>query len=103
MRPLIDSRRPEPTMPSRGTLEELEHHLGDEADAAYLYRALARAEPDERRRDLYERLASVEDRHVAIWTDLLARHGRRPPAHRPSARARLLAWVGRRFGTRFLL
>jgi predicted membrane protein (TIGR00267 family) len=90
-------------MPSRGTLEEFEHHLGDEADAAYLYRALARTEPDARRRDIYERLAEVEDRHVAIWADLLTRHGRTPGRHRPSVRARVLAWLGRRFGSGFLL
>jgi VIT1/CCC1 family predicted Fe2+/Mn2+ transporter len=85
------------------SLDDFEHHLGDEADAAYLYRALASAEPDERRRAIYERLAAVEDRHVAIWSDLLARHGRRPGPHRPSVRARLLARMGKRFGSGFLL
>jgi vacuolar iron transporter family protein len=89
--------------PSSASLDEFEHHLEDEADAAYLYRVLAMAEPDARRRGIYERLAAVEDRHVAIWADLLARHGRPPAAHQPSLRARLLAWMGRRFGSRFLL
>jgi vacuolar iron transporter family protein len=84
-------------------LDEFEHHLGDEADAAYLYRALAAAEPDERRRGLYQRLAAVEDRHVEIWAEVLAHHGRRLPPHRPSLRARVLAWAGRRFGADFLL
>ncbi|MFN2567764.1 MAG: VIT1/CCC1 transporter family protein [Gemmatimonadaceae bacterium] len=91
------------TSPTPRSLDEFEHHLADEADAAYLYRALAGTERDEHRRDVYRRLAAVEDRHVAIWAELLARHGRRPAPHRPSARARLLAWLGRRFGSRFLL
>ncbi len=95
--------QPGPGNASPQSLDEFEHHLGDEADAAFLYRALASTEPDERRRDIYRRLADVEDRHVAIWADLLARHGRAPPPHRPSARARLLAWLGRRFGSGFLL
>jgi vacuolar iron transporter family protein len=102
MTPTLDDRRP--VTPARsGSLDDFEHHLADEADAAYLYRVLAKAERDERRRDVYERLAAVEDRHVAIWADLLARHGRRPGPHRPSVRARLLAWLGRRFGSGFLL
>jgi vacuolar iron transporter family protein len=102
MTPTLDERRP--VTPARsGSLDDFEHHLADEADAAYLYRVLAKAERDERRRDVYERLAAVEDRHVAIWADLLARHGRRPGPHRPSVRARLLAWLGRRFGSGFLL
>jgi vacuolar iron transporter family protein len=103
MRPTIDNGVSPPSVLASGSLDEFEQHLEDEADAAYLYRALAKAEPDERRRDIYERLAAVEDRHVAIWADLLTRHGRPPASHRPSARARLLAWMGRRFGSGFLL
>jgi vacuolar iron transporter family protein len=79
------------------------HHWQDEADAAYLYRVLAQAESDAKKRDLYRRLAEVEDRHVAIWADLLAKGGRPPGAFRPSARARLLAFLGRTLGPRFLL
>ena len=80
-----------------------EHHWQDEADAAFLYRALAAVETDPRKRDVYSRLAAVEDRHVEIWARLLQEHGHPPPPFRPTARARLLAWLGRRFGPGFLL
>jgi vacuolar iron transporter family protein len=102
MAPSVDDH-PLSSPPTPNALDDFEHHLGDEADAAYLYRALARAESDERRRDIYERLAAVEDRHVAIWSDLLARQGRPPRTHWPSVRARVLAWMGKRFGSGFLL
>jgi hypothetical protein len=39
-------------------------HYRDERDAAYLYRALASVEPDHDRKQLFEKLAVVEDRHV---------------------------------------
>src|SRR5687768_18150607 len=84
-------------------LHQFEHHWQDEADAAFLYRVLAASERDTKRRDIYMRLAEVEDRHVQIWSELLARNGRPAAAHRPSARARLLAFLGRRFGPDFLL
>jgi len=84
-------------------LHEFEHHWQDEADAAFLYRVLAAEEQDAKRRDIYSRLAHVEDRHVEIWADLLTRSGRPPASHRPSTRARLLAFLGRRFGPNFLL
>ena len=84
-------------------LHAFEHHWQDEADAAFLYRALAGVEPDERKRDVYARLAAVEDRHVEIWAKVLAEHGHPPKPFRPTARARLLAWLGRRFGSGFLL
>ncbi|HJU68656.1 MAG TPA: VIT1/CCC1 transporter family protein [Gemmatimonadaceae bacterium] len=84
-------------------LHEFHHHWQDEADAAFLYRVLASSEADPKRRDIYARLAAVEDRHVQIWSELLSRNGQPPSSHRPSARARILAFLGRRFGPNFLL
>jgi len=84
-------------------LDSFEHHWQDEADAAYLYRLLAGAERDAGKSDIYLRLAQVEDRHVEVWAGLLAQHGRAVPRHRPTARTRLLAFLGRRFGPGFLL
>ncbi len=84
-------------------LDAFEHHWQDEADAAYLYRLLAAAEPDPSKQDIYRRLANVEDRHLVIWADLLAKNGRTLGPHRPTARTRLLAFLGRRFGPGFLL
>jgi VIT1/CCC1 family predicted Fe2+/Mn2+ transporter len=79
------------------------HHLEDEADAAFLYRRLASAEPDSRRAALYLRLAEVEDRHVDIWRTLLVDHGHEVPAIQPSLRARAMSWAASRFGAGFLL
>src|SRR5687767_5984086 len=91
------------TQPAGPDLHEFQHHWQDEADAAFLYRVLASSEGDPKRRGIYSRLAEVEDRHVQIWSELLSRNGRPPTTHRPSARARLLAFLGRRFGPNFLL
>src|SRR5437868_3731870 len=98
----------EPPSPSSADTSEIdahsfEHHWQDEADAAYLYRILAAAEPDPKKRDIYSRLADVEDRHVVVWSELLAKHGHPPAEFRPSGRARLLAALGRWFGPGFLL
>ena len=92
-----------PPTASTPDLEAFEHHWQDEADAAYLYRLLSSAEPDPAKSDIYRRLAEVEDRHLEIWADLLAKHGRTLGPHRPTARTRLLAFLGRRFGPGFLL
>ena len=56
-----------------------------------------------KKKDLYRRLAEVEDRHVEIWATLLREHGRDPGRFRPSARTRLLAGLGKVFGPGFLL
>jgi predicted membrane protein (TIGR00267 family) len=84
-------------------LDAFAHHWQDEAEAAFLYRLLSAAEPDAHKRDLYARLAHVEERHTKIWGELLAAHGRRPGPFRPGLRARVLALLGRTFGPRALL
>jgi VIT1/CCC1 family predicted Fe2+/Mn2+ transporter len=84
-------------------LHTFAHHWQDEADAAFLYRILSDAESDAKKKDLYLRLAQVEERHVTIWGDLLTRGGMPPKPFRPSGRARVLAFLGRSFGPKFLL
>jgi VIT1/CCC1 family predicted Fe2+/Mn2+ transporter len=95
--PVTDARSPAPD------LHLFHHHWQDEADAAYLYRVLSAAEADAKKKDLYLRLADVEERHVRIWGDLLTRGGQPPKPFRASGRARLLAFLGRTFGPKFLL
>jgi VIT1/CCC1 family predicted Fe2+/Mn2+ transporter len=80
-----------------------ESHYRDEKDAAFLYRELAAAERDTERRELFARLAEVEDRHVERWTELFNESGQAVPRHTPSARTRFLAWLARRFGPGFIL
>src|ERR1044071_1544114 len=84
-------------------LDAFAHHWQDEADAAYLYRLLSEAEPDPEKKDLYARLAAVEDKHVEIWARLLREHGREPGHFSPTGRTRMLAGLGKVFGPSFLL
>ena len=60
-------------------------------------------ERDSVRRDLFERLAVVEDRHVARWEELFAGAGRRLPAYATSWRTRALARVAKTFGPSSIL
>ena len=75
----------------------------DEADAAFLYRLLARQEKDSKRAKLYEHLAEIEDRHVNLWAELLRRCGQALPRRGPSLRARALGWLCSRMGPAPLL
>lgn len=85
------------------TLHTWLHHLQDEFDAAYLYLVLAGQERDQKRKDIYIKLAGVEERHVQLWEKLLTEHGHPVERPRPSLNARLRAWFGRRFGSGYLL
>ncbi len=79
------------------------HHLEDEADAAFLYRELAAVEQDQHRASIYQQLAEVEDRHVAMWRKLIEDNGHPAPTPTPSTSARVRAWAARRFGSGLLL
>ena len=80
-----------------------DEHYRDERDAAYLYRALATVEHDPKLKELFEKLAAVEDRHVERWQELF-RDGARPlPPYKTARRTRLLAWAAKHFGTSLVL
>src|SRR6478672_2597144 len=97
--PHPDSSMSEPPQPDASWDE----HYRDERDAAYLYRALAAVEGDHDRKQLFEKLAVVEDRHAERWRELFAQGGRPLPAYATARRTRLLAWIARRFGTSVIL
>jgi vacuolar iron transporter family protein len=86
------------------TLDRWRHHWQDESDAAYLYVVLAAEEPDPGKATIYRQLADVERRHTEMWAKLLADNQHPVPAVvRPSVNALVMAWLGRRFGPRYLL
>jgi vacuolar iron transporter family protein len=78
-------------------------HYRDERDAAYLYRALASSEADAGRRELFEKLAVVEDRHAERWTELFRESGRPLPTYQTALRTKLLARTARWFGSSLVM
>jgi VIT1/CCC1 family predicted Fe2+/Mn2+ transporter/rubrerythrin len=80
-----------------------DEHYRDERDAAFLYRALASVEPADELRQLFEKLAAVEDRHVLRWEELFKDAERPLPAHAPALRTRAMAWMARTFGSSLVL
>ena len=107
--PTASQERPQPDWPESRWPAGLQpdstwdEHYSDERDAAFLYRQLAGVETNRERRDLFERLAHVEDRHVLRWEELF-REGARPlPAYAPSWRTRMLARLARWFGSGMIL
>eukprot|EP01037_Dinobryon_pediforme_P008034 gene8034-8111_t len=73
-------------------------NLADERDSAALYLALAEAEADPVRADLFRQLAQSETEHADLWRDRLAALGIAEPRHRPSLRSRMLIFLARRMG-----
>jgi VIT1/CCC1 family predicted Fe2+/Mn2+ transporter len=77
-------------------------NLQGEIDGAAVYAALAESESDPKLAEVFRRLAAVEQAHGDFWRKQIEAKGARfAPA--PSRRARILAWLARRFGPAFVL
>ncbi|HKB55828.1 MAG TPA: VIT1/CCC1 transporter family protein [Ramlibacter sp.] len=78
-------------------------NLHDELDGAALYAALAQAERDPVRKDLFLQLSQAEAEHAALWQGKLSAAGVPPERFTPSLRTRVLARLAQHFGPRFVL
>ena len=89
--------------PASDDIERYRNNLRDELDGAALYTALAAAEPDPLRKDLFLQLAQAEAKHAGLWREKLSAAGASEPAYLPSFRTRLLGKLARRFGPGFVM
>lgn len=74
-----------------------------EQDGIALYRALAKAERDPKRAEIFEKLAGAEEHHAARWAKLLEDNEVQVPRYAASFRVRLLGWLSRVVGTQHVL
>ncbi len=84
-------------------IERFRANLIDELNGAALYNALAAAEPEASRRDIFLQLAEAESRHARFWRDKLTAAGVTDVPFAPTLRTRVLSALARRFGPRFVL
>jgi VIT1/CCC1 family predicted Fe2+/Mn2+ transporter len=84
-------------------IQRFRANLIDELNGAALYQALAAAERDANRRDIFQQLAEAEARHARFWRDKLTAAGVTDVPFSPTLRTRVLSALARRFGPRFVL
>lgn len=78
-------------------------YLEAEQEAVALYTAMARAERDPQRAEIFQKLAESEQSHVAYWSDKLGLPSDDIPSSRISFRVWLLGRLARLLGTRLVL
>jgi vacuolar iron transporter family protein len=78
-------------------------NLRGETDSATLYHSLAEAETNPQMKQVYSRLAAVEEAHADFWRGRLDRLGARAGRRVVGWRTRALAWLARRFGPELIL
>src|SRR5204863_719213 len=89
--------------PSPQDLYRYQDNFLREQDGIALYRALAKAEKDAARAEIFEKLAKAEERHAARWARLLRSNGAAVPLYARSWRVLVLGWLSRHFGTQHIL
>src|SRR6266487_5917493 len=90
-------------MPSQDDVARYRDNRQDEMNSAALYRTFAALEPQKQLSQIYERLATVEERHARFWEQHLRAAGASVPPPRPSWRARVLIWLAKRCGPQWVL
>ena len=69
-----------------------------EGEAVFLYRKLGANEANPKLREVYEKLALNEEKHVALWAGKLKEGGHEPGPFRPGLKTRLLSVLAGRLG-----
>lgn len=90
-------------MAARDDVARYRRNRQDEIDSATVYRAMAEAESQPQVAEVYRRLAATEEQHADFWAERLREAGEDSSDPSPSVRARVLAWLARRFGPGFVL
>ncbi len=86
--------------------EDIKRHRQNylrEKEGVALYLALAEAETNSERAELFKKLANAEERHCRRWAHLMESAGESVPRFKPSWRVGLLALLAKRFGTSYVL
>jgi VIT1/CCC1 family predicted Fe2+/Mn2+ transporter len=84
-------------------IERYRTNLQGEVNSAALYRTLAESETSPQLKEVYNRLAAVEEAHAEFWRSRLTRLGATSGKSRAGLRTRILMWLARRFGPGVLL
>jgi VIT1/CCC1 family predicted Fe2+/Mn2+ transporter len=80
------------------TISTYKSYLQSEIDAAFFYRILTSLKVSEHRRSIYAQLATIEEKHVKAWKDLLAQNNIALSKDSPSLKAKLIASISKKIG-----
>ena len=88
---------------NKDSLKRYRANYSSEMDGVALYRSLAAAEKDKKRRAVFEKLARAEERHARRWAALISAGGEEIPKYRRTARVRVMGWLAGVLGTQKVL
>lgn len=90
-------------MTTQADIARYKENLKDERNAVTLYEQLAKSELNPDLSALYRKLAESERKHAAVWEHKLEECGVPVPALNVDWRTRVLGWLAKKFGVKFVL
>ena len=84
-------------------IRRFQANLDDEINGIAIYHMLSAAEPDPKRKAIFDELAEVEVHHADVWRQKLREAGVEPREHGPGLRTRMIGFLARRFGVKSVL
>src|SRR5947209_430114 len=76
----------------------------DERNSAALYKALSQIESNPQLKEIYRRMGQAEENHSNFWETKLRASGQTLPlTYKPAWRTRVLIFLAKRFGPKFVL
>lgn len=85
-------------MPNKEEIKRYRANLQAEREAVFLYSRLADSEAVAPLKEVYQKLALCEAKHVAVWEAKLIDAGLEPGPFKPGIKPRILAFLSRRAG-----
>ncbi len=90
-------------MATQADISRYRDNLKDERNAVTLYEQLAKVELNPDLASLYRKLADAERKHADVWERRLVEAGVTVPDWTIDWRTRVLGWLARKFGVKFVL
>jgi len=84
-------------------IKQYRENWQSEMDNVALYRAISDIEKQPQLKEVYKRMADVEEVHAKLWESKFKEFSATFPAHNPGWRTRALIWLAQKFGTQFVL
>ncbi|MEI7555115.1 VIT1/CCC1 transporter family protein [Candidatus Chlorohelix sp.] len=90
-------------MATNNRIKQYRENWQSEMDNVALYRAISDIEKQPQLKEVYKRMADVEEVHAKLWESKFKEFSATFPAHNPGWRTRALIWLAQKFGTQFVL
>lgn len=84
------------------TIKIWKRRLQEEVDAAFLYHTLVNLVADEKKKELYKKLASIEEKHINVWVEHLKKNSIKFYELKPTLKAKLISSISKKYGPSLL-